>query len=47
MYKHGKIYGKIYGLLGVMVLIQCCAIENDQDPAYVVNWHFSTRPETC
>ena len=27
--------------------IQCCAIENDQDPSYVVNWHFSRHPDRC
>ena len=27
--------------------IQCCAIENHQDPVYVVNSHFSTRPDRC
>ena len=23
------------------------AIENHQDPFYVVNWHFSRRPDRC
>ena len=25
--------------------LQCCSYQNHQDPIYVVNWHFSTRPD--
>ena len=25
--------------------VQWCAIENHQDPFYVVNWHFSRHPD--
>ena len=27
--------------------LQCCAIENHQDPVYVVNSLFSTHPDRC
>ena len=31
----------------VLFYLQCCSYQNHQDPFYVVNWHFSTRPDRC
>ena len=27
--------------------VQCCSIENHEDPIYVVNWHFLACPDRC
>ena len=32
---------------GTLNQVQWCAIENHQDPVYVVNLHFSTSPDRC
>ena len=38
---------KVWWILKYVVYLQCCAIENHQDPVYVVNWHFSRGPDKC
>ena len=40
-----EVCRKEYNLLSSTSKIQCFAIENHQDPIYVVKWYFSTRPD--
>ena len=41
-YPHSSLKNQVY-----FTHLEWCAIENHQDPFYVVYWHFSRHPERC